>query len=372
MSKTWRVGVIGSTGRGNYGHGLDVAWQAIDRTQVVAVADDNKSGAAAAARKLKLNHSFTDWRQMLDEARPEIVAICPRWVDRHAEMAIEAASRGIHVYMEKPFCRTLEEADAIAAACRAGKAKLAVAHPTRYSPRLATVRKLIADGAIGDVLEWRARGKEDRRGGSEDLWVLGTHMLDVIHVLAGLPETCLAQVTQAGRAVTRKDVVEGNEGLGPLAGDAVQAVYQLKDGSQAMFSSVRNQRGNPSRYGLRIFGSTGVLELREGAMAPVRILQDASWSPGLSGKAWQAVSTAGIGQPEPLTGSEHSARHHAAILDLLAAIEDDRRPLGDELAARDVAEMIMAVFESARTGGVVSLPLENRQHPLRQLPTSAG
>ena len=367
MAKTWRICVIGSTGRGNYGHALDTAWLDIPATRVVAVADDNKSGAASAARRLKTDRSYTDWREMLDREKPEIVAICPRWVDRHAEMAIEAASRGIHVYMEKPFCRNLEEADAIVAACREGKARLAVAHPTRYSPRLETVRQLIADGAIGEVLEWRARGKEDRRGGSEDLWVLGTHVLDMIHALAGQPENCYATVTVDGRPVSRNDVVEGNEGLGPLAGDAIQATYQMPQGAQAIFSSVRNQQGKPSRYGLRIFGSAGVLEIREAAMAPVRILQDPSWSPGLSGSNWQTVTTGGIGQPEPLTGKEHSARHHAAILDLLDAIQNDRRPKGDELAARDVTEMIMAVFESARTETVVPLPLKNRQHPLTQL-----
>ena len=45
------------------------------------------------------------------------------------------------------------------------------------------VKKLIADGAIGTLLEFRGRGKEDRRGGGEDLWVLGSHVLDMIRAL---------------------------------------------------------------------------------------------------------------------------------------------------------------------------------------------
>ena len=52
MQKKFRVGVIGRTGRGNYGHGLDTAWLDVPQTEVVAVADDDKSGLAAAAKRL--------------------------------------------------------------------------------------------------------------------------------------------------------------------------------------------------------------------------------------------------------------------------------------------------------------------------------
>ena len=53
------------------------------------------------------------------------------------------------------------------------------------SPVLETVRKVIADGTIGDLLEIRGRGKEDARGGGEDLWVLGSHALGMMRSIAG-------------------------------------------------------------------------------------------------------------------------------------------------------------------------------------------
>ena len=58
MPKTFRIGVIGRTGHGNYGHGLNTAWSAVSSTQVVAVADDDKSGLAAAAKRLKVSKAF--------------------------------------------------------------------------------------------------------------------------------------------------------------------------------------------------------------------------------------------------------------------------------------------------------------------------
>jgi predicted dehydrogenase len=362
--KTYRVGIIGRTGKGGYGHALDTAWSAVPQTRVVAVADDNKSGLGAAARKLKLQRSFLDYRKMLDEAKLDIVAVCPRWVDQHAAMVLAAAERGIHVYMEKPFCRTLEEADRIVATCEKTHARVQIAHPTRFSPLIDTIKKLIADGAIGTLLEFRGRGKEDRRGGGEDLWVLGSHVLDMIRALHGAPSSCYARVGWKGHSVSGDDVFEGPEGIGPLAGDNLQAVYQMKDGVTAHFASVRNQAGNPRRYGLQIYGSRGVIELIEGTLPSVQYLGDPSWSPGRSGASWQHVSSAGIGKPEPLKGPRYQARHTLGILDLLDAIESGREPSCGMHEGRGVVEMIAACFESHRIGAPVQLPLKSRANPL--------
>ena len=363
----YRIGIIGRTGHGDYGHATDEAFVGIENCQTVAVADDDKMGLAAMAKKHNVDQAFADYRQMLDKAKPDIAVIAQRWIDQHRDMAVAAAERGIHVYMEKPFCRTLSEADEIVAAGERTHAKLALAHPTRYSPKLETVKRLISDGAIGKVLEYRGRGKEDRRGGGEDLWVLGTHVMDAIRALAGHPHWCFARVTSGGHAVSKADVTEGNEGIGPLAGDAVTAVYGLPDGATAYFQSVKNMAGKGSRYGLQIYGSRGIIEILEGTMPSVKYLGDPSWSPGRSNAAWQDVSTTGIGKPETQSDPSLQNRHRPAALDLLAAIEEDRQPLSSAYEARGATEMIVAVFESHRAGGPVELPLKNRQNPLTRL-----
>ncbi|HVC93551.1 MAG TPA: Gfo/Idh/MocA family oxidoreductase [Pirellulales bacterium] len=361
---TYRIGVIGRTGRGDYGHEVDQAFAGLPDAQIVAVADDDKVGLAAAAKRLGVDAAYADYRELLDKAKPDIVAIGTRWLDMHREMAVAAAERGIHVYMEKPLCRTMAEADEIVAACERTHAKLAVAHPTRYSPKLETVRRLIAEGAIGRVLEYRGRGKEDRRGGGEDMWVLGSHVMDMIRALAGHPKWCFANVTQAGRPVTKADVAEGAEGIGPLAGDAVHAMYGMADGSAAYFASVRNAGGKPSRYALQIYGTAGVLELLEGVLPSLKYLGDPGWSPARGKAKWQDVSSVGIGQDEPLVGPEYQARHLLAVRDLIKAIEDNTQPLCNVYEARGATEMIAAVFESHRQRRPVALPLENRENPL--------
>src|SRR5690606_16371842 len=101
------------------------------------------------------------------------------------------------------------EADAIVAACEKHGAKLAIAHRNRYHPVLPVVAKRIEDGAIGRWLEIRARGKEDARGGALDLWVLGSHLLDLCHVFTRKPLACSATVLQDGRPVVASDVQDG-------------------------------------------------------------------------------------------------------------------------------------------------------------------
>jgi len=152
-----------------------------------------------------------------------------------------------------------------------------------------------------------------------------------------------------------------------LAGDAVRAMYGMPDGSTAYFASNRNASGRPSRYGLQIFGSAGVIEILEGTLPSVKFLADPSWSPGRSGAKWQDVSSAGIGVAEPLRGDKYKARHTLGILDLLDAIQNNRQPQGGVYEARSVVEFIAAVFESQRVGAAVTMPLKTRKNPLTLL-----
>ena len=253
-----RVGVIGRTGKGNYGHGVDSVWKDVPETEVVAVADEDEAGRIKAQKITKAKTAYADYREMLAKEKLDIVGIGPRWIDQHREMILAAAEHGCHIYIEKPFCRTPAEADDILRACEMRHVRLAIAHQTHYAPTLMVVKDLIASGEIGDVLELRGRGKEDARGGGEDLWVLGSHVLDLMRVIAGDPLDCFATLQVNGKRVMKADVKPGNEGVGPLAGDHVQARYTFAGGVTGIFGSPRNAGRNPSRVGLQIYGSKGV------------------------------------------------------------------------------------------------------------------
>jgi len=364
--ETLRAAVIGRTGRGDYGHGLDVAWNNLPGVKLVAVADDNKMGLASKAKSLKVDKAYADYRQMLDEVKPDVVTIGCRWLDAHRDIVVETANRGVHIYLEKPLCRTLAEADDMASALEKTHTKLVIAHTTRHSPKIKVMRDLIADGKIGRIMELRGRGKEDQRGGGEDLWVLGSHVMDLIRLFGGNPAWCFAQVTEGGKPITKADVYEGNEGIGPLAGDAVAAMYGMPENATAYFASQR-KAAKRTRFGLTIYGTEGVLEMTTGYLPSVRFLPDPSWSAGQTGTKWHNVSSAGLDKDEPLDRDKDPNGNRPCILELLSAIRENRNPSGGIYDGRAAIEMIVAVFESQRTGGPAKLPLENRQNPLTML-----
>ena len=365
--KSYRVGVIGHTGRGNYGHGMDTAWLSNPRTEIVAVADAHESGLQAALKKLKVDTGYADYREMIEKEKLDIVAVCPRWIDQHHKMIMSALEHGCHVYTEKPFTRTLAEADDIVQACQMRHLRLTIAHIAHYSPVLPIVKKMLQDGAIGDVLEIRARGKEDRRGGSEDLWVLGSHSLELMQAIGGKVEWCFAEVRQDGHRVTKSDVKDGPEGIGPLTGDGVDAMYRFTNGITGYFNSHKDAGGRPSKFGLSIFGSKGVIEMQSGYLNPAFWLKSPSWSAARSEAEWIPITSNGPGKAETLKDFDYRGAHAVIVSDLLDAIENHREPLCNVEDARASIEMIAAVFESHRQNKPVSFPLENRDNPLTML-----
>jgi len=362
------VAVIGHTGRGNFGHGVDTLWLQIPETNIVAVSDPDEAGREKARKKLKLEKSaaFSDYQTMLKEAAPHIVAVAPRHVDQHADMSVAAAhSSAKGIYIEKPFCRDLAEADRIVTACKETNTKLAIAHRNRYHPVLPVIQNLIADGTIGQLLEIRLRGKEDQRGGLLDLWVLGSHLLNLAHYFGGNPTKCSASVYQDRRIVTKKDVVEGAEGIGPLAGNEVHARWDTESGTPIFFDSIQNAGSREAGFGLQLIGTKGIIDLRADREPLAHILLGNPQQPSNEDRKWVPITSAGIGKPEPTEDIKKLVGGHiAAAKDLIAAIEQDRPTICNEEDGRIVTEMIMGVFASHRAEGRrVEIPLSEREHP---------
>ena len=296
----YRVAVIGRTGRGNYGHGLDVVWNDIDQARVVAVADEDSKGRAEAAKRLNAPKTYADYRQMLEKERPQIVSVAPRWLDCHRDMVLACAEFGCHVFLEKPMCQDLEQADEMIAALEKRNLKLAIAHQTRYSPALKHVKQIISEGKLGDILELRGRGKEDRRGGGEDLMVLGTHIMDLMRLFAGDAKGCFANVRDRQKPVTASEVRDGAEGIGPLAGDEIHAMYRFGKTTMGYFSTQRVRDGASKRFGLQIYGTKGIFTMTTGALPEIWFVEDPSWQPGRSKARWKQITSAGIDKPEIL------------------------------------------------------------------------
>jgi len=359
----YRAAVIGRTGRGDYGHGLDLAVLDLPKLQVVAVADDDAEGLAKAAQRLGGIKPYRDYRVMLREEKPEFVVVGPRWLDGHKEMILECADHGVRgVFCEKPLAPDLASCDAIVDACDRSHMKLAMAFQTRYSPKLAKIQKMIADGAIGEVLELRGRGKEDARGGGEDLMVLGVHILNLCNALLGEPSWCFARVSEHGEPIGPKEVRQGAEGIDPLAGDRVDAMFGFS-GSPAVAHFETSRPKEPGRrFGLTIFGSKGCIRMATGWMPPAFLLSDPTWAATDSAR-WTPITVDGVDEK-----NDAHLGNRAIVSDLIHAVETDTQPLTDARAGRTPVEMIMACYASQAKNAMVKMPLEGRtEHPLKSI-----
>jgi predicted dehydrogenase len=361
----YRVGLIGHTGRGDFGHGLDRMWQRLESTTTVAISDS--AGITHAQARLPGIDAFDDYEKMLRVTRPDIVAIAPRHIDQHHDMCIAAIANGAKgIYIEKPFCQTPLEADSIIEACNRSNVKLAVAHRNRYHPVLEVIQKLIQRGEIGKPLEIRARGKEDHRGGALDLWVLGSHVLNVACFFAGSPKTCQARLYLGEKPCESGDVIRGAEGVGPIAGNRLHARFEMSSGIPLFFDSIANHGSREAGFGLQIIGNEGVIDLRMDQEPLAHLRGGNPQKPTNIAAPWQVITTAGIGKPETQSGlSTFINSHQAAGEDLISAIANHTLPKCDAEQGRQTVEMICSVFAShQQEGAAIALPLEKREHPL--------
>jgi hypothetical protein len=218
-------------------------------------------------------------------------------------------------------------------------------------------------------LEIRGRGKGDRRGGAEDLWVLGSHVLNLIHYFGGDPKSCSAVLFQDGRPVVKADVKDGAEGLGPLAGNQLHARYEMPQGIISYFDSIANDGTNSAGFGLQLIGSKGIIAIHCDRRPLAHLSPGNPFLPTDQPRRWIPISTAGVGVFEPREGlDERISSHVAAAQDLIDAIIHDRQPICNVIEGATTVEMICATFESHRQGGAtVRLPTEERGNALARL-----
>lgn len=351
--------VIGHTGRGDYGHGLDVVFNGVPGVEVVAVADPDAAGRAKAAERCKAVRQYADYREMLDKEKPAFVSVAPRWSDQHHAMGMAAVAAGAHLIMEKPITPTLAEADdLLAAADRAGR-KIAVAHQMRLAPIVLALKRAIDDGLIGDLLHFDAWGKQDARAGGEDMLVLGSHLFDLMRLFAGDARWCTARVLHQGRDITRADARETSERIGPVAGHEIYAQFAFDRGASAAFHSRVRMRDGVGHWGIEFTGSKGSARLLANIAPTVFVMRPTSWSGDGRADAWRPFKPAAL--PE---AGDTAAANRRVVDDWLDAIRANREPACSGRAAMKSLEMIMAVYHAALTGARVPLPLKQRGHPL--------
>ncbi len=136
--------------------------------RIAAVADENEAestlGLAATAEEFDLGDDrvYRDYERCLDAVDPDLAICCPVPVE-HAERVEPALERGVDVLLEKPMAGSVAEADRIRDAVADADAELLVNWPLVWTPSHRTTKRLIDEGAVGEVVEVRHFG--GNRGG---------------------------------------------------------------------------------------------------------------------------------------------------------------------------------------------------------------
>ena len=352
--KTYRAAAIGHTGAGNFGHGLHTPYKAIENVEFIAVSDPNEEGREKAAAEAGALRSYADYRDMLEKEELDIVSVCPRWTTEHLDMVTACLEAGCSVYSEKPMTSTLADGDKIVETAKANGLKVAVAHQAVYLPATHAIKQMLDDGKIGTIQAIYASGKQDHRGGGEDMIVLGTHTFNMMRFFVGDVSWMQSHVTTNGKEIAYGDDHKPTEPVGPVAGDCINSYFAFKSEVSGFFQSRRDQAGS-GRYGMEIVGSEGTFSLRGDVANRLMVYPYPVLVPSNTDQEWEAID---------LDQTPFSQGNELAIRDLIDAIENDRKPISAAEDAVAALEMILGAYESQLTGQRVSFPIANREHPL--------
>ena len=152
-----RLAIIGAGGiSGAHGNGINAHR---DKITCVALCDVSEANLKQRSEQLGgVEAQFKDWKTMFKQMGDQIdaVDIClPH--NLHARAILDSAAAGKHVLCEKPMCMNLREAAAIAAAVKKAGITYMSAHNQLFMPVVQEAKKMIDDGAIGEVLWLRSQ-----------------------------------------------------------------------------------------------------------------------------------------------------------------------------------------------------------------------
>lgn len=199
-AKIVNAGLVGFGLSGRYFHAPFLS--VIPHFRLKGVAERNKNEAQKFDSTIE-NHRSLD--SLLDDKSIDVVFICtPN--DTHFEYALKALEKGKHIVIEKPFADNEAQAAEIFELANK-KGLLATAYQNRrWDSDFLTVRRLLDEGKLGDIIEFESRydryrpvpvtntWKEQGGVGAGNVYNLGPHLIDQALVLFGTPETVTASI----------------------------------------------------------------------------------------------------------------------------------------------------------------------------------
>lgn len=328
------------------------AYQEVKETKIVAACDINEERLHLFARCWDVSSLYLDYCQMLEEEELDIISVCT-WTDSHAEIVIAASEVGVKgIICEKPIAFNLRDANRMIKVCKKNKTKLIINHERRWDSYYRKAKELIQKGEIGElrtivgnvltsrpeVRDWHTNYKNV---GGGPLLHDGTHLMDMLDFFAGEPEWVFGHVERRNKNISVEDMASGY-------------IY-FKNGVHATVEG--GGLRNYFNFELDIQGSLGRILIGNEALG----MWIADVSPRYVG--FRELKPVSFPKPE-----KNRNIFVAGVQDIISCIKEDKESISNGEAGRRALELVMAVYESARLGGVkVELPLENLESPLEMM-----
>ncbi|HET9012583.1 MAG TPA: Gfo/Idh/MocA family oxidoreductase [Gemmatimonadaceae bacterium] len=340
-----RVALVGC-GRISKNHVEAIAQ--VDDIELVAVADRELSRAEAVGAAVGVP-AFGSLEQMLAAVPSDLVTICtPSGL--HPQHGIVAARAGRHVLTEKPMAISLEAADRLVQACDAAGVQLFVVKQNRLNPPIQLLKRAVDKGRFGrlfmanvtvrwtrpqeyyDAEPWRGTWEFD--GGA--LMNQASHYVDLMQWLVGPVESVMAKTATQARRIE--------------AEDSGVAVLKFRSGALgvlevSVLTYPKNLEGS-----ITLLGEKGSVKIGGTAVNKVEHWSFADYDD--DDKLVESAATA----PPSVYGFGHVPYYQnvVAVLRRRASADTDGR------AGRKSLELILGIYESAKTGREVPIPLRTR------------
>ena len=320
----------------------------VDGIRLVAVADIDFARARAVG-ELQGVPAFGSLEEMLAAVPSDLVAVCtPSGL--HPQHGIVAAKAGRHVLTEKPMAISLAAADEMVHACDAAGVQLFVVKQNRLNPAIQLLKRAVDKGRFGrlymanvtvrwtrpqsyyDAEPWRGTWEFD--GGA--FMNQASHYVDLMQWLMGPAESVMAKTATQARRIE--------------AEDSGVAVVKFRSGALgvmevSVLTYPKNLEGS-----ITLLGETGSVKIGGTAVNRVEHWEFADYDD--DDKLVDAAATA----PPSVYGFGHMPYY----ANVVAALTGNGRADTDGRAGRKSLELILGIYESARTGCEVPIPLRTR------------
>jgi UDP-N-acetyl-2-amino-2-deoxyglucuronate dehydrogenase len=314
--------------------------------QLVAVCDTVGERAQALAEQFDAE-SYTDIDQMLSRGDIHVVCIClPTRL--HLEIGQRVAEAGKHLVVEKPLELNLERTDELLSVARRNDVQVAAIFNRRFIPAVKAAKRAVEEGFLGDILvadmyykSYRTqeyydgsgwRGTWDLEGGAA-LVNQGIHGVDALRWIAG----------PVSRTFGYSDHLRHNI----EADDSTCAVIRYESGALGVVQAMTSVfPALPNR--LEFHGTKGTIQLADYQVFRWDVPGAEDWPNQIAVEEQEwLVDGRGLTQ----------IGHYAQIADMVGVARERRSPVVSGEDGRDPLEIVLAIYESARSGSEVHIPL---------------